>query len=241
MLNFFLQFERIYIINLAARTDRKREISDQLRSVGLRLNSLPVQLFPAVEPVDAAEFPNIGSRGCFLSHLGILQQAHSDGLRSVLILEDDLNFVENFSDRAISIAHEWSELSPSFTFFYGGGEVALPFSPQGHSELMPVSPHTPVGLTHFLGIRGASCISDLVTYLEAMIARSAGDPEGGPMHVDGAYSWFRRAHPNYETAIAHPEIGYQRASRTAIHPLRWFDRLMGLRSLVNVIRRMRNG
>ena len=239
MNNLLSQFECIYIINLASRADRRREMSDQLVGVGLHLDSMPVQLFSAVKPADAGEFPSIGSRGCFLSHLGILQRARDEGLRSVLILEDDLNFVADFAERSVSLSQQWTGSASSI--FYGGGAVELETSRDREFGLMPVSPNTPVGLTHFLGFRGVECISDAVGYLEAMSARSAGDPEGGPMHVDGAYSWFRRAHPQYQTVIAHPEIGYQRASRTDIHALRWFDKLAGVRSVVDFVRRLRNG
>jgi glycosyl transferase, family 25 len=239
MNNLLSQFERIYIINLASRDDRRREMSNQLVGVGLHLDSLPVQVFAAVKPADAGEFPSIGSRGCFLSHLGILQRARDEGLRSVLILEDDLNFVADFVERSVLLAQQWSECSSSI--FYGGGSVELESSFDRAFGLNPVSPDTPVGLTHFLGFRGAECISDAVGYLEVMSARSAGDPLGGPMHVDGAYSWFRRAYPHYQTVIAHPEIGYQRASRTDIHALRWFDKLAGVRSAVDFVRRLRNG
>ena len=34
----------------------------------------------------------------------------------------------------------------------------------------------------------APAIGPLIAYLERMVARPAGHPEGGPMHVDGAYS-----------------------------------------------------
>jgi len=44
------------------------------------------------------------------------------------------------------------------------------------------------------------------------------------MHVDGAYTWFRRTHPTRRTWVALPELGHQRQSRTDIHPLRWYDR-----------------
>jgi hypothetical protein len=79
-----------------------------------------------------------------------------------------------------------------------------------------------------------------VSYLEAQLARPAGDPHGGPMHVDGSYSWFRRGHPELSTLIAVPEIGHQRASKTDVHDLGLRDRLPILRTAMAAVRRLRN-
>jgi hypothetical protein len=75
-----------------------------------------------------------------------------------------------------------------------------------------------------------------VPYLEAMQARPAGDAAGGPMHVDGAYFWFRRAHPHVRAVLATRVLGYQRPSRTDVHAPRWFDRLPGLHRAVELVR-----
>lgn len=87
----------------------------------------------------------------------------------------------------------------------------------------------------------ACAIARLVPYLQAMLERPSGDPAGGPMHVDGAYSWFRRAHPDLRTVLATPPLGYQRPSRTDVHALRWFDRLPGLHRVAALLRRVRTG
>ena len=59
------------------------------------------------------------------------------------------------------------------------------------------------------------------------------------MHVDGAYSRFRADNPTMSVFVAIPELGYQRASRTDIHSLKWFDRTPVVRALVQSIRRRR--
>lgn len=41
------------------------------------------------------------------------------------------------------------------------------------------------------------------------------------MHVDGAYSWFRKDHPFLRTLLADPELGYQRPSRSDIFTGHW--------------------
>jgi hypothetical protein len=83
-------------------------------------------------------------------------------------------------------------------------------------------------------------IAAAVRYLEAILARPAGDPDGGPMHVDGAYNWFRRANPQFKTVLAIPELGFQRASRTDIHDLRWYDKTPLIRNAVAGLRWLKN-
>lgn len=58
------------------------------------------------------------------------------------------------------------------------------------------------------------------------------------MQIDGAYRLFRRAHPEFRTLIANPELGFQRASRSDNTP-RWFDRVPIVRNVVGKLRRLR--
>jgi glycosyl transferase, family 25 len=232
------QFERIYVINLRSRADRRDEIEIQLKKVGLSLNSPKVVLFEAVRVNNTEGFPTLGARGCFLSHLGVLEDSVKSGLRSVLIFEDDMNFVEDFLDRSKRLDAELRNVQ--FNFFYGGHSFVTPPTVVGGRGWVFVEPSSQVGLSHFIGLKG-DAISSAANYLKAMLARAAGDAAGGPMHVDGAYNWFRSAYPQYGTVASIPEICYQRASRTDVHDLVWFDKMPFIRDLVATIRRRRNG
>src|ERR1700759_1624099 len=95
-------FDAIYINNLASRPDRRAQMRSQLRRVGLDPDAPPVTFFDAVRPDTAAGFPTLGARGCFLSHLGVLRDAHAAGHRRILVLEDDLNFADDFARRFAS-------------------------------------------------------------------------------------------------------------------------------------------
>jgi hypothetical protein len=216
-------FERIHVINLASRIDRYAQMAEQLASIGLSFDAPEVSLFPAVRPADAGGFPTVGARGCFLSHLEVLRQ--SVGLRSVLIMEDDLNLVDGF---------EMPALDTDWGIFYGGAQHRL----QPSGVLTEAPPGEMLVCAHFIAFNG-SVIPRVVRYLEAILTRAPGDPVGGPMHVDGAYNRFRQDNPDVRTFIATPELGYQRASRTDIHALRWFDRLPLVRSLVQLVRDVR--
>jgi glycosyl transferase family 25 len=234
-------FERIFIINLPSRTDRQAEIAAQLKAIGLSLAEGRVELFAAVRPEAAEGFPSIGARGCFMSHLGVLRTAQRLGLQRVAIFEDDLDFAADFAVRIQPLLAQLA--SVDWSVFYGGHHLEQALHGQAQAELLEVQPDALIGTTHFVTFQG-DAIAAAVQYLEAILARPAGDPAGGPMHVDGAYNWFRRANPQFKTLLAIPELGFQRASRTDIHDLRWYDTtplisnaVAGLRGIKNALKR----
>jgi glycosyl transferase family 25 len=82
----FDSYDRINIINLPERTDRRAEMERELARIGLASDPR-VQFFRAIRPETVGHFRQIGEHGVFLSHLAILE-----GGGSVLILEDDCDF-----------------------------------------------------------------------------------------------------------------------------------------------------
>lgn len=229
-------FDGIYIINLPSRSDRRIEMAEQLERVGLTYESDNVHLFEAVRPVDAGPFPTIGTRGCFMSHLGVLEDAHKRGLRSVLILEDDCNFTADCEHVLSEFSH--SSFLESWDLFYGGtltDDLIL----DGAERFKLVPPNQHLMGAHFLAIQGR-VLPILIHYLKAMLERPGGHPEGGPMHVDGAYSWFRTAFPHYKTVLCEPPLAYQRSSRTDIHGNSWYDRLPVVREIIAWLRKVKN-
>lgn len=225
-------FEHVFIVNLEVRTDRRVEMAEQLGLIGLSLAHPQVTLFPAVRPEDPGEWPSIGARGCFMSHLLILREAKSMGLHSVLILEDDLDWSRSFLFRGDVMLSHLEQLD--WDFVHGGYEDA----DAEPAALDPVPVGTDLQMTHFIGLNGN--IAEIEAYLTAIAKRPAGDPAGGPMHVDGAYSWYRRDVPQTRSWIYRPAIGVQRASRTDIHDLKWFDRLPIVSTIVGALRKLKN-
>jgi hypothetical protein len=194
-----------------------------------------VRIFEAVRPEAADGFPSIGARGCFFSHLGILREAVATGQDQILICEDDLDFSPNCLAQLPSLVA--SLKTADWSIFYGGyGDP--PLGTAIAPDLQRLNSYHGVSCSHFYAIRGRA-IADLKDYLEAMLLRPSGDPQGGPMHYDGALSWFRKDHPHHITLAAAPPIGVQRSSRTDIHALRWFDRWPIVRSLASLLRRTR--
>lgn len=216
-------FDSVYVVNLPSRTDRREQMEEQLRRVGLSFDSSNVHLFPAVRPSDPGGFESIGARGCFMSHLSILKAA--SGARNVLILEDDLNFAPSLRD--IRLPSDWN-------IFYGGALHTL----QTAGELTVVPSNHDIQCSHFVAFNGPM-IPRMIDFLEALLRRAPGDPEGGPMHVDGAYNTFRARTPDAITLMAIPELGYQRPSRSDVAPLKWFDKIPALRGAVKAVRALK--
>jgi len=228
-------FDGIRIINLRHRSDRRREMATELKRLGLGFDHPQIALFEASRFEDKAGFPSIGARGCFDSHLSILSEALAAGAESVLILEDDLDFVRAIETLAPPALAQLAETD--WAIFYGGYEGDA-HAQQGSASIRQVPPQQAVRTTHFVAFR-APAIAAAVPYLQAMLQREPGSPEGGPMHVDGAYSWLRAAHPQLETWVAQPMLGVQRPSRTDIHTLRWHDRVPLVRAAAGAARRLR--
>lgn len=214
-------FDAIYVINLPARRDRRAQMYEQFKKVGIDPSAPPVVFFDAIRPEDAGGFPTLGTRGCFLSHLGVLKHARAAQHRCVLVVEDDLNFSDDFTERFGPTMQTLDSLS--WDFWYPSTLSVMP-APTASGDVVEVPAASSVLGAHMFAVK-SHVVDQLVPYLEAILSREPGDPAGGPMHVDGAYSWYRRSHPNVRTVMSTRPLGYQRPSRTDIHALKWFDRL----------------
>ncbi len=231
-------FDRIYVVNLPERTDRRKTIALELEKAGLPLTPNQIEIFPAIRPDSAGEFPNIGARGCFLSHLAILKQAKKDGLSNILIVEDDLVISNLFKQQEESLVEQLQQTDWGFVYFGHSlqsgkkGTVGQPTSKLQQAKLQPFTGSFQT--THFYGVNG-TILDRLIEFLEAVQQRPEGHPDGGPMHVDGAYNHFRSQNPDVLTLLAFPNLGTQENSRSDITPS-WRDRAPVVRNLMGVAR-----
>lgn len=222
---FFSAFQRIRIVNLPVRTDRRAHMEKELASLGLKEDKR-VAFFSAIIRDDPGPFLRVGSHGAFLSHLTLLKEAAiSDD--AILILQDDCKFL--YPDiNQFSLPDQWD-------IFYGGYEARNPENLQ-NSEIIGA---------HFMGFspRAAKIAADyLMRYIQPDFppdAQAAEDPGFDPSikpPIDGAFVWLRRAHPELVTVFA--MLGVQRSSRTDIGHQRWFDKIYGLRWLIEQARQI---
>ena len=96
-MNVIDYFDRARIINIASRKDRRLETEEEFARNGFHIDDEKVGFFKAVTPTEGEGFPSVGVRGCFLSHLGVLEEAMRLDLKNILILEDDIQFSRRIS------------------------------------------------------------------------------------------------------------------------------------------------
>ena len=142
------------------------------------------------------------------------------------MLEDDCTFGPNFTTVAdVAIAdNTWGMC------YLGHVEIVE----TREALLIEWAPSSSVPLAHCYAVR-APVLPLLCRYLEAMILRQPGSPDGGPMSPDGALGWFRRSHPEIRTLLASPSVAGQRSSRSDLspHPI---DRIPFIRDAAAVLR-----
>lgn len=222
----FAAFDRIRVVNLPQRKDRRAQMERELRAAGV-LGDPRVAFFPAIACSDPGPFRRVGSHGAFCSHLALLREA-AEADQSILILQDDCDF--------LLAELEGYRLPPQWDLFYGGYVASDPDN-LVDSDIIGA---------HFMGFsrRAAKVSADYLTrYLgpdfppDAKAAAQPGfDPAIRPP-IDGAFVWMRRAHPELVTVFA--MLGAQRPSRTDIGDQRLFDRIPVLRTLAGWARRLR--
>lgn len=226
-----------YIVNLESRPDRRREMEAELVRSGLPSGPPFVTFFRAYRPDAPGAFPSIGAHGCFLSQLGVLKEALDRGHGAILLLEDDAAFSAAGRAHLEAALEELQRLDWAMAYLGHRIDPARMPGPDAAcgAHWRRLEPDTGVVCAHAV-LFHHSTLAPLTAYLERMLARPAGDPDGGPMHVDGAYSWFRRDHPELPVFVTPAQYVVQRASRSDITPKDWKEKL----PFVALLRRIRN-
>jgi hypothetical protein len=144
----------------------------------------------------------------------VLREAKKRELSNVLILEDDVAFSPLLGK---SVDELCRALEEPWDFAYLGHveKLAAP------SRLRLTRYAGPLVTAHCYAVNG-SVLEELIGFLERVLTRPAGHPQGGPMHLDGALTMFRQANPEKVTLIAEPNLAWQRSSRSDLHS-NWFQ------------------
>jgi hypothetical protein len=232
-------FDAIYLINLRERTDRRRELEAELRSVGLRAGDPKLTWLNAARPETSGEFPSIGAYGCFLSHLACLQAACASKHTRILILEDDACFPRSAMSRLREALIRLKN-SSEWQIWYGGHFFAGKDLAYGHGWGMAIDRTVQIQQSHCIAFQGAATIESIRKFFELILTRPAGHMEAGPMHTDGAYNVWRSLNPGAVTRAAIPEICTQRSSRSDVAMIGMFDRYAVTRLITRPLRKLRN-
>lgn len=109
-------FDWVVVINLDRRTDRLRRFEQALSEIEWPFKS--PEVFKATDGlVDASPSDFIsgpGAWGCLQSHSRVIEETIRRGFNSVLVLEDDVCFVQDFSERVADflarVPDDWDQL-----------------------------------------------------------------------------------------------------------------------------------
>lgn len=93
-------FDKVYILNLTRRSERKEKTIQRLEKVGIKnyefFRAIDGQLLPAIwRQLSSHYYQNPNYLASTLSHLAIYQDALDRGFGKILILEDDCLFNQN--------------------------------------------------------------------------------------------------------------------------------------------------
>jgi hypothetical protein len=116
-------FDRVVVINL----DRRKDRWDALQQKLSKLN-WPFKLPERFSAYDGSKLPTpvgwtygSGTWGCLLSHREVLGRAIADGVESILVLEDDIFFSDDFETRVVSflkgLPADWDQIMLGGQFF----------------------------------------------------------------------------------------------------------------------------
>jgi len=224
-------FSETCIINLPDRADRRRQMESELRKLG-SISAGQVRFVPAIRPKSKDDWPSIGARGCFLSHYSVLKQALERELESVLILEDDCKFRR--IDESLQTKLVNAVAKTEWDILYLGHVLPIP----GDREFELILSRNPILTAHMYAVK-RSCLNRLVKFLEQLMQREEGHPDGGPQHYDGALSTFRFQNPDIKTLVCMPPMARQRSSRSDI-TTGFLDTVPIVRTAVKHLRHIKN-
>lgn len=174
-----------YCISLAHQTARRAFCRRQFRS-----ERLDVKFVDGIVPLDNARFPTRGARGCFLTHLGILETALAEqsmsGARFVTIFEDDVLLPRSFSQIVETVVPQLRGLD--WHILYWGTQNDPPMTPvAGREPLATIAPEVPI-----IGKQAYTIRLDILPALIEHLRQGEQRPQPG--YSDGMFHEFRMKH-----------------------------------------------
>lgn len=176
-----IQFEKVYVISLKRRNDRLSDFLNGLPTPWIFNN---VELYEGIDGLTLKKpdwwDDNPGSLGCFLSHKTLIEKCILENVNSVLILEDDAVFCDNFNEKCSyfldHVPNNWEMI------YLGGQHLAKP-----HQEIIDdcVAIGTNINRTHAYALKKEGLIK-IKSYL---------DIEPWPIkqrHIDHYYGYLHK-------------------------------------------------
>ena len=155
-------FERAYVINLRRRPDRKKAFFERLATADWPEGWPEVEVYDAIDGDVVGTPPEFqhgsGAYGCRMSHLRLLQDCLMQGVKSVLVFEDDADLTSGVGPRIAEFCAaapaDWEGLMP-------GG--------QHHQTPQPVPDHP--GVVRVMNAQRTHCYIARGKYLKGLQER----------------------------------------------------------------------
>lgn len=173
---FFDHFDQAFCINLDHREDRWVASLKQFNKIGLEVER--VSAINGFEEPVASIRP--GEVGCLKSHLKVFELAKNRGLKSFLMLEDDVEFSDNFHERFNTIEPQLK----SYEMLYFGSN---PHSGERHEVSPNVNRITYTFSAHCV-IFKEPCFDDIIKELSGPLLAPVDVVYGRQQVVHTAYS-----------------------------------------------------
>lgn len=182
-------FDACFVINLPDRVDRLSSFHERMKNTGWPF--VRPEVFQATDgrKVGVPEWwkQGPGAWGCLQSHIRVIEHCLNNGITSVLILEDDAVFRDNFAEMweafIKEVPNDWQQLYLGGQHIKGEGKGATPISDR------VCIPHN-VNRTHAYALRGEGlkiAYRHLTNYADhALTPRHHVDHRYGVLHMQGA-------------------------------------------------------
>lgn len=158
-MNFLNHFDQAFCINLDKRVDRWEETQHELKKIGIEAERVSA-IDGSLEPIN----PNLspGFVGCNKSHLKVLNLAKDRGYKSILFLEDDVEFSNDFH----KIFDEIEKQIPDYDMLYFSPN---PVITEKKKDMIPKMEKISDNVLRITGMVSAHCIIIKDTVIDKLI------------------------------------------------------------------------
>ena len=167
------EINHVFYINLDYRVDRKQHVENQLKNIGL--NNISSRF-------NAIKLKN-GALGCSMSHLKCLELAKSYGWDHIMIVEDDITFLN--PTLFVEQCNSFLKNHKDWDVLLIGGNVVPPYQSVDSSCIKVINSQTTTGyivLQHYYDI--------LIENIRAGINKLMLEPNKGNVYAIDKY-WFQ--------------------------------------------------
>jgi glycosyl transferase family 25 len=230
---FWAYFDRVRIINLKERKDRRTSMTKEIRRIGGVFEGVRLGFFEAIRRSSADGFPSPGLNGCFHSHLQILRDAHASDCKRLLVLEDDVVFHPEFNYLSNKLVQQLEGM-PDWKIVNIGWESRCTRFTQT-AKGISIAPVDIIG-THAYCLKGTH-IEEFMEWFEYSLKLPLGHPDGGRISPDGVLNHFRMKTDSRGCYIFNPKLAQQYNSNSSISGNSLRHKLLG-NGLFRAIRRI---